>query len=170
MRSLFLILLALSFNAAIAAPPPESFDRMNEAFPDVTFVNPKGEESKLSDYRGKVVVVKLWATWCGVCRAKWPEYQALYDTVKDEKDVQFIPISVVEDPQVSQQWADQQGYTVPLFKNLINDRGAVKVADDSFYFIKGTPMKFLIDKNGVLRKKVVGAKGSITEADIRGLI
>jgi thiol-disulfide isomerase/thioredoxin len=170
MRPLFLILLALSFNAATAAPPPESFDRINEAFPDVTFVNPKGEESKLSDYRGKVVVVKLWATWCGVCRAKWPEYQALYNSVKDESDVQFITLSVVEDPQVSQEWADQQGYTVPLFKNLINDRGAVKVADDSFYFIKGTPMKFLIDKNGVLRKKTVGVKGSITETDIRGLI
>jgi thiol-disulfide isomerase/thioredoxin len=170
MRPLFLILLALSFKAAIAAPPPESFDHMNETFPDITFVNPAGKTSKLSDYKGKVVVVKLWASWCGICRAKWPEYQALYDSVKDEKDVQFITLSVVEDPQVSQQWVDKQGYTVPLFKNLINDRGAVKVVDDSFYFIKGTPMKFLIDKDGVLRKKAVGKKGSITEADVRGLI
>ena len=44
------------------------------------------------------------------------------------------------------------------------------MADDSFYFIKVTPTKFLIDKNGILRKKAVGAKGSITETDIRGLI
>jgi thiol-disulfide isomerase/thioredoxin len=170
MRLLILILLALSFNTAMAAPPPESFDRMNAAFPDITFVTPEGKTSSLSEYKGKVVVVKLWATWCGICRAKWPEYQALYDSVKDESDVQFITLSVVEDPQVSQLWVDQQGYKVPLFKNLINDRGAVQVADDSFYFIKGTPMKFLIDKNGVLRKKAVGNSGSITEADIRGLI
>jgi thiol-disulfide isomerase/thioredoxin len=170
MRPLFLLLLALSFNTAIAGPPPESFDRMNETFPNITFVTPEGKTSNLSEYKGKVVVVKLWATWCGVCRAKWPEYQALYDSVKDEADVQFITLSVVEDPQVSQQWVDQQNYSVPLFNNLINDRGAVKVADDSFYFIKGTPMKFLIDKNGTLRKKTVGAKGTITEADIRELI
>lgn len=170
MRPLILILLALSFNTVAANPPPESFDRINAAFPDITFISPEGKTSRLSEYKGKVVVVKLWATWCGVCRAKWPEHQALYDTVKDESDVQLITLSVVEDPQVSQSWVDKQGYDVPLFKNLIHDRGAVKVTDDSFYFIKGTPMKFLIDKNGVLRKKVVGAKGSITEADIRGLI
>jgi len=116
------------------------------------------------------VVVKLWAAWCNVCRAKWPEYQALYDTIKDEKNVQLITLSVFEDPKVSQKWVDEQGFNVPLFKNLIQDRGAVPVADGSYYFIKGTPMGFLIDKTGVLRKKVVGTSGSITESDIRGLI
>lgn len=170
MRPIVLILLFFSFNAAFAAPPPESFDQINEVFPDITFVTPQGKTSRLSEYKGKVVVVKLWATWCAVCRAKWPEYQALYDAVKDEENVQFITLSVVEDPQLSQQWVDQQGYSVPLFKNLIHDRGAVKVADDSFYFIKGTPMKFLINKDGILRKKAIGAKGGITEADVRELI
>ena len=170
MRSLLLVLLALSFNTAMASPPAESYDRMNAAFPDLSFVNPNGETSKLSDYKGKVVVVKLWATWCGVCRAKWPEHQALYNTVKQEGDVQIITLSVMEDPQVSQDWVDKQGFDVPLFKNLVNDRGAVSVADGSYYFIKGTPMKFLIDKEGVLRKKAVGASASITEADIHGLI
>lgn len=171
MRPLILILLALSFNASAVSPPVESFDRMNKAFPDFVFVDPTGKKSRLSDYQGKVVVVKLWATWCGVCRAKWPQHQALYDTIKQETDVQLITLSVFEDPQVSQNWVNNQGFDVPLFKNLISDRGAVPVADGSYYFIKGTPMTFLIDKNGVLRKKAVGAAaGSITESDIRSLI
>ena len=171
MRPLILILLALSFNASAVSPPVESFDRMNAAFPDLVFVDPMGKKSRLSDYQGKVVVVKLWATWCGVCRAKWPQHQALYDTIKEETGVQLITLSVFEDPQVSQNWVDNQGFDVPLFKNLISDRGAVPVADGSYYFIKGTPMTFLIDKNGVLRKKAVGAAaGSITESDIRSLI
>jgi thiol-disulfide isomerase/thioredoxin len=171
MRPLILILLALSFNVAAANPPVESFDRMDAAFPDILFVNPQGKTSRLSDYQGKVVVVKLWATWCGVCRAKWPQHQALYDTIKAETDVQMITLSVFEDPQVSQNWVDNQGFDVPLFENLIKDRGAVPVADGSYYFIKGTPMTFLIDKYGILRKKAVGAAaGSITESDIRSLI
>jgi thiol-disulfide isomerase/thioredoxin len=170
MRPLILILLTLSFNFAMAAPPRESFDKMNSAFPDITFVTPEGVKSKLSDYKGDVVVVKLWATWCPVCRAKWPEHQALYNSVKDQPDVKIITLSVVEDPKVSQAWVDKQGYDVPLFKNLVNDRGAVPVVDGSLYFIKGTPMTFLIDKNGILRKKAVGTNGSITEADIRKLI
>lgn len=171
MRPLILILLALSFNASAANPPAESFDRMNTAFPDILFVNPEGKKSKLSDYQGKVVVVKLWATWCGVCRAKWPKHQALYDTVKEEANVQLITLSVLEEPQVSRDWVNNQGFDVPLFENLVTDRGAVAVTDGSYYFIKGTPMTFLIDKNGILRKKAVGAAaGSITESDIRDLI
>lgn len=170
MRRMILILLTLSFNVSAISPPVESFDRMNAAFPDIAFVNPQGETSKLSDYQGKVVVVKLWATWCGVCRAKWPGHQALYDTIKNEPEVQMITLSVFEDQQVSQDWVINQGFDVPLFKNLITDRGAVPVVDGSYYFVKGTPMMFLIDKDGILRKKAVGTAGSITEADIRGLI
>jgi peroxiredoxin len=170
MHFIILVLIAASFNISAATPPVESFDKMNSAFPDFEFINPEGTRANLSDYQGKVVLVKLWATWCGICRAKWPGHQTLYNTVKAENDVQIITLSVFEDPKVSQDWADAQGFDVPLFKNLIQDRGAVPVADGSLYFIKGTPMTFLIDKNGVLRKKAVGSKKSISEADIRKLI
>jgi thiol-disulfide isomerase/thioredoxin len=170
MRVFFPILLALSLNVSAVSPPVESFDRMNDAFPDLGFVDPDGKTTSLSAYRGKVVVVKLWATWCGVCRATWPQHQALYDAVGKDPDVQFITLSVFEDPQVSQAWVNSQGLNVPLFENLVTDRGAVGVTDGSYYFIKGTPMKFLIDKNGILRKKAVGSASTITEADIRGLI
>ncbi len=170
MRLLLLTLIALSCNVLAASPPVESFDRLNAAFPDFEFIDPSGKQSRLSDYQGKVVLVKLWATWCGVCQAKWPSHQALYDAVGKEPGVQIITLSVLEDQQVSQDWVDDKGFDVPLFKNLVTDRGAVRVAGGSFYFIKGTPMLFLIDKNGILRKKAVGASDSITEADIRGLI
>jgi len=170
MRSLILILLALSFNLSAANPPAESFDRMDAAFPDFVFINPEGNASRLSDYQGKVVMVKLWATWCGICRAKWPGHQALYDAIKDEADVQVITLSVFEDPRVSQDWVKSQGFDVPLFKNPITDRGAVAVADGSYYFIRGTPMTFLIDKEGILRKKVVGTAEPISAADIRSFL
>ncbi len=170
MKTLLLILLTLSFHVSAASPPVESVDRMDAAFPDFVFVNPQGKAAKLSDYQGKVVMVKLWATWCSVCRARWPGHQALYDTLKGESEVEVITLSVFEDQQISQDWVDQQGFNVPLYRNPITDRGAVLVADGSYFFIKGTPMTFLIDKNGVLRKKVVGSAPSISAADIRGLI
>lgn len=170
MYRLIPVMLILSFNLSAASPPAESFDRMNAAFPDLVFVNPEGAKSKLSDYQGKVVLVKLWATWCNVCRAKWPGHQALYDEIKNEADVEMITLSVFEDPKISQQWVEQQGFNVPLYVNTITDRGAVAVSDGSLFFIKGTPMTFLIDKNGILRKKAVGNVKSISEADIRGLI
>lgn len=170
MRILFPLLLALSLNVSANSPPAESFDQLNETFPDFIFFDPAGKAAKLSDYRGKVVVVKLWATWCGVCRAKWPQHQALYDSIGENPGVEFITLSIFENPEVSQAWVDEQGFDMPLFRNPVNDRGAVGVADGSLYFIKGTPMKFLIDKDGVLRKKAVGSKAAISEAEVRDLL
>ena len=169
MRFLAFLLLTFSLNAH-AAPPPESFDRMNSVFPDMTFIEPDGKQAKLSDYKGEVVVVKLWATWCGICRKKWPDHQALYNEVKDDKGVRIVTISVMEDPKTSQSWVDAQGYTVPLYTNNITEKGAVNVAGAGDYFIKGTPMTFLIDKDSILRKKVVGLNGEITPSDIRQLL
>lgn len=170
MRFLAFLLLTLTLNS-YAAPPPESFDRLDSPMPDMTFVDPNGKQAKLSDYKGEVVLVKLWATWCGVCRKKWPEHQALYNEIKNDKGVRIVTISVMEDPKESQSWVDSEGYTVPLYTNNITNKGAVSVAGDAGdYFIKGTPMKFLIDKDGILRKKVVGLNGEITSSDIRKLL
>lgn len=170
MRLTGLILLTLSLNAFATAPPAESFDQLDHPFPDFTFVTPANQPSKISDYQGKVVVVKVWATWCGICRAKWPRHQALYDSIRNDAGVEMITLQLFEDPRDSQAWVDSQGFDVPLFKNPITDRGAIPVADGSFYFLRGTPTVFLIDKRGTLRKKVVGNRGEITEADIRQLL
>jgi len=171
MRYLGFLLLIFSLNTH-AAPPPESFDKLNGAFPDISFIDPDGKQAKISDYKGEVVLVKLWATWCPICQKKWPEHQALYNEIKNDQGVRVVTISVAEDPKVSQSWVDDKGYTVPLYVNNITDRGAVQVADSrkSFYFIKGTPMKFLIDKDGILRKKAVGFSGDVTAVDIRQLL
>lgn len=163
-------MLAFSLNSFAAEVIPESYDKLNAAFPDFSFTDPMGKQAKISDYKGEVVVVKLWATWCGICRAKWPHHQALYNDVKNINNVRIITLSVFEEPSVSQAWVDQQGYDVPLYKNLITKKGAVKVANAPDYFIKGTPMIFLIDKEGVLRKKVVGIQGQVSKSDIHRLL
>ena len=170
MRRIGLLLVALSFNLSAASPPVESFAETDQSFPDFVFVDPSGKPGKISDYRGKVVLVKLWATWCGVCQRKWPEYQALFDKIKNEPDVQVVTLSVFEDPDKSQRWVDAQGFDVPLYENPITDRGAVPVTDGSYFFIKGTPMTFLIDREGILRLRAVGETQSISESDVRSLI
>lgn len=167
MRLLSLILLFVACNVSAATPPKESNARVGESFPDIQFVNPLGVKASLSDYRGKVVVVKLWATWCGICQAKWPLHQALYNAVKDDNQIEVITLSVLEKPEVSQNWVTEQGYTVPLFKNLIPDRGAVAVSDQSLLFIKATPMIFIIDKDGILRQKSIGVGPTIGENSVR---
>ncbi|MEM7293915.1 MAG: TlpA disulfide reductase family protein [Pseudomonadota bacterium] len=166
MRIIGTLLLILSFSV-FASAPKESVDTLNETFPDLNFITPDGDSAAISDYRGKVVLVKLWATWCGRCRAEWPQHQALYDKVKADSDVEIITLQVFEEPEVSEAWADTQGYDVPLFVNPVTDRGALETKDGSLFFVKGTPMVFLIDKDGTLRKKSVGGNGKINESDVR---
>ena len=170
MRRLLPILFILSLNVSAASPPAESFARLNTAFPDLVFIDPAGNPARLSDYRGKVVMVKLWATWCGVCRKKWPAHQALYDALEHEPGVEIITLSVFEDQQTSRDWVRQQGFGMPLYENPLVDRAAVRVTDGSYFFIKGTPMTFLIDKSGRLRQQSIGTAAAISEADIRDLI
>ena len=160
---------ALALFASVVATPAGAAtgDRVGETFHDVEFLDPSGQRKQLSDYRGEVVVVKLWATWCGVCRKKWPAYQALHDGISNEKDVRVVTLSIFEDPADSQAWVDAQGFSVPLYTNLITNKGAVALAGGGEYFIKGTPMVFLIDRQGVIVKKTVGFSGDISAADVR---
>ncbi|GEM_PF-1157482 len=153
-----------------AAGAAETGDKIGQQLHSFSFADPQGQQRSLADYRGEVVVVKLWATWCGVCRAKWPAYQAMYDEVKDLEGVRFVTLSVFEELATSQSWAEAQGYDVPLYGNNISDKGAVSVAGDGEYFIKGTPMMFLLDKDGIIRDATLGNQGEISVEEIKALL
>ena len=168
-RQFFITLFfAISLFSTIAHA--KNGDRVGDQLHNFSFIDPSGAQAKLSDYQGEVVLVKLWATWCGVCKAKWPDYQKLYSAVKDQPGVRIVTLSIFEDPADSQAWVNGQGFDVPLYKNLINNKGAVGVAAGEDYFVKGTPMVFLLDKQGVVKKKTIGFKGVINEQDIRSLL
>jgi peroxiredoxin len=93
--------------AVVEAPPPEQ--KQNPA-PDFTLPDVHGNEVSLADYRGKVVVIDFWATWCPPCIFQVPELNQLWSAHKEAGDVAVVGVAVdVEGAEVVAPWIEQEG-------------------------------------------------------------
>ena len=108
-----------------------------------------GKTVKLSDYRGKPVLLNFWATWCGPCRSEMPYLQQINDSYSASGLV-LLAVDIDESPDTVKKFmADLNlSLTVPM------DVGK-KVA--KAYGITAIPSTFLIDKNGIIQQKILGA-------------
>ena len=119
--------------------------------PDFELMTTDGKLLKLSDYRGKIVIIDFWATWCPPCRKGIPDLVELKNEFKD--DLEIIGISV---DKITRGTQDQ---IVPFMKKMgINYpivHGTMEVAD-SFGGIRSIPTTFVIDKKGNIVSQYVG--------------
>lgn len=110
-----------------------------------------GNMHKLSDYKGKVVFLNFWATWCKPCEEEMPSMQALYDNLSSFPFV-IVAVSVDNDsPENVEKFVKKYGLTFPV---LHDRRGKVKET----YKTTGVPETFIIDQNGVIAEKVRGPR------------
>lgn len=83
-------------------------------FPDLVLYDLKGTQSKLSDYRGVVVVLNFWATWCGPCRMELPELQKLYNKLGG-KGLVVLAVNVDTYKQVVPAFVQKMNLSLPVF-------------------------------------------------------
>ncbi len=124
--------------------------------PDFTLRDLKGNNVKLSSFRGKAVFINFWTTWCGFCKMEMPYIEKVYEKRKDEIIILTINWTSTE-KEPGKQPADivgdfirLTGYTFPV---LLDEEG--KVAEG--YLVRGIPVNFFIDKNGIITAKHIGA-------------
>lgn len=124
--------------------------------PDFTLTDQNGETHTLSDYRGKIVFLNFWATWCGPCRNEMPDIQALYEDW-DLNEGEVVILSIAGPNQGREGSVDhiksflsENGYTYPV---LMDESG------DAFgqYGISSFPTTFMINKDGDVFGLVRGA-------------
>jgi peroxiredoxin len=134
--------------------------------PDFTLKDTEGTMHKLSDYRGKNVMLIFWATWCGPCRIEMPHLIALRNRFSPEKLAMLAIASEnpnVDDPPLVRRVAKDINYTVLLEKdNMPKPFGVMDV-----YTNVGIPCSFFIDPKGKIKLATVGA---LTLGDMRAII
>lgn len=137
--------------------------------PGFRLENVAGGTIDLADYRGKVVLLDFWATWCGPCRVAIPHLNALYAENKSE-GFEIIGISIDQDRR-GVSGKDQ----VLAFRQKIRMDYPLAMADGStvraYGGIQSIPTAFLIDRSGRLRQRYVGLRPkSDYEKDLRVLL
>ncbi|WP_455382232.1 TlpA disulfide reductase family protein [Salinispira pacifica] len=119
---------------------------------DFTIQTLDGKKRSLSDYRGKVVFLNFWATWCPPCRAEMPSMQTLYTAMKG-KDFDIVAVNVQENAEAVHSFmkSEQTDFTFPI---LLDGSGRVA----STYSVRGIPTTYIVGKEGQMLGMVVGGK------------
>jgi peroxiredoxin len=122
---------------------------VGQPVPDFTLETPGGELVSLSDFRGQVVVLNFWATWCMPCRAEMPEFQVLWEEHEARGDLMLLAVNLQESKTQVNGFVEDFGLTFPV---VLDTSG--EVLDE--YGLPGLPGTFFIDAAGVLRARVLG--------------
>jgi thiol-disulfide isomerase/thioredoxin len=122
---------------------------VNYAAPDLALEDLAGNKVSLGDYRGSVVMVTLWATWCPPCKEEMPTLEAFYKKHKGDGFV-LIAIDQEETHDVVAPFVEQNGLTFPIWLDL------AYLAERKFN-ASGLPSSYVLDREGRVRLMWVGA-------------
>ncbi|MGQ9815296.1 MAG: redoxin domain-containing protein [Candidatus Roseilinea sp.] len=147
------LLIATSANqpgapVTVPAAPVIQFLRENEPAPDFELQTFDGQTVRLSDFKGRPVLINFWASWCPPCKEETPDLIAAYRELKDINAV-FIGVGTQDDTDKLKQFAEE--HQIPY---LVVEDPLGKVSNR--YRVLGMPTTFLIDTDGILRKTING--------------
>ena len=120
----------------VSAPPAV-------VLPEPTMVDLNGEAHRLADWRGKVLVLNFWATWCSPCREEMPEFDALQKELGG-KGLQFVGVAI-DDPAVVRGYLAKYPVNYPI---LVGDAGVPEWADSLGNELSVLPFSVVFDREG----------------------
>lgn len=128
--------------------PPSVEEKSKEEYKEKVefqFKNLKGETFTLNDFKGKIVFLTFWATWCGFCARELPSIQKIYEEYKN-KGIEFITVSP-EDPSKVERYIKYYNYTFPAYIQTSSTPPDFRT--------QGIPSNFILDREGkiILKKE-----------------
>ena len=158
-----IVIMAITLLVALAGLPAFDSWSMGSRVPtvgmqaeDFQLTDLDGKTQTLSQYRGKIVLVNFWATWCKPCTTEMPAMQATYDKLRSKGFV-VLAINELEDDAKVREHIKQYGHTFPVLMDRDN-----KVANQFGVF--GLPVSVFIDQEGRVQEYIKG--GLLTEDKI----
>lgn len=144
---------------AMEEPTTEQGEQENNSYaaPDFTILDQEGKEVKLSDFKGRPIVLNFWATWCHYCKEEMPDFNT---AAENYPEVQFLMVNATDGVQETKEKAEkyvaEQKFTFDVFFDT-------KLEAVNNYFVTGFPATFFIDADGNL---VTRASGRIDYATL----
>ncbi len=117
---------------------------------EVTLPDLNGKQVSLSDFKGKILFLNFWATWCPPCREEMPAMQKLHDKLK-EKDFLMVAIDLQESAAPVKKYLKEYEFT---FMTLLDSNGDVGL----MFGIRSIPTTLIMDKNGMIIGVAIGAR------------
>lgn len=137
---------AAEYLEALSIVPPNSAVQAL----DFTVESLLGDSESLNDYRGKVIFLNFWATWCGPCKAEVGEIDALNETLKDE-DFMVMALSIQEQKKRVSKFMKSNDIDFPVY---LDSDGAVA----AMYGVTGIPTTYIIAPDGTIVGRAVGPR------------
>lgn len=127
--------------------------------PDFALVNSAGETFRLSDYRGQIVVLNFWASWCPPCRAEMPEFQELHTEFEESGEAVLFLLNQIDGRQETAKKGTEYLESNNLTMTNLLDYGSV---GRQIFGIPGLPTTVVVDAEGYMSGYVVGATTKAT--------
>lgn len=142
------LLLAISLAGGCQSSPQSNAPGPTGTAPDFVLTDLDGQSVRLSDLRGHAVLLNFWATWCSPCRAEMPDLQVIHEEYGGDGLV-ILAANINESRDGVQEFVTHYSLT---FRVLLDSSGQVA----RLYQVRGIPTTFFIDRDGVIRDRVVG--------------
>ncbi|SIO90451.1 TlpA disulfide reductase family protein [Nocardiopsis sp. JB363] len=132
-----------------------------EAAPDVSGTTFEGDDLALSDYQGQILVLNVWASWCGPCRAEQPVLDEVH-TEYGDLGVDFLGVNIKDNETAARSYTDNKGV---LYPSLHDQPGEIPQAFRETVPPRAIPSTLVLDPNGDIAARVIGPTtyGQLTE-------
>lgn len=149
-----------SVRLALLSAGPHDRLALDQSAPDFALAYADGQTLRLSELRGRPVVLNFWATWCTPCKAEMPEFEALYRETGGGSSFEILAINMREAPEPVASYGEELRLTFPL---IVDPDGLLSTS----YRVTVLPTTVVIDAQGIVREQHFGP---LTQTQLRELL